>query len=73
MKITKEILKQIIKEKIQKTLTEDKKSEYEAAAQKMTDERLAKRIKLLQSSSLDADGKLRLKVLETEAARRKTV
>ena len=71
MKITKELLRRLIKEEVKKTLMEDKKSEYEAAAQKMTDERLAKRIKLLQNSSLDADGELRLQVLKAEAAKRK--
>ena len=50
--------------------TEAKKSKYEAAARKMTDERLAKRIELMQNSELDADGKLQLKVLEFEAYER---
>lgn len=50
--------------------TEDKKSEYKAAARKMTDERLAAQIKLMQNSALDADGKLQLKVLEFEASER---
>ena len=76
MKLTNNKLKQIIKEEVQKALTEDKKSEYEAAAQNMSDKRLAARIKLMQSTKksggLSADGELRLKVLKAEAAKRKT-
>jgi len=75
MKLTNRKLKQIIKEEIQKALTEDKKSEIEAAARRMSDSTLKKRIKLIQNSKksggLTGDGELRLKVLKAELASRK--
>jgi|TARA_R110000824_G_scaffold228055_2_gene415908 signal-transduction protein with cAMP-binding, CBS, and nucleotidyltransferase domain len=75
MKLTNRKLKQIIKEEIQKALTEDKKSELEAAARRMSDESLQGQIKRMSSSKkrggITADGELRLKVLKAEAAKRK--
>ena len=69
MKITKDLLKRLIKEEVQKTLTEDKDkmSEYVADARKRTDKSLASTIKVMHNSNLNDDGKLRLRVFEREA------
>ena len=75
MKLTNRKLKQIIKEEIQKALTEDKKSEYEASARRKSDKDLKAQIARMSSSKkrggITADGELRLKVLKAEAAKRK--
>tara|TARA_Y100000034_G_C6640895_1_gene280139 strand:- start:8 stop:253 length:246 start_codon:yes stop_codon:yes gene_type:complete len=76
MKLTSNELKQIIREEIQKALTEDKKSEYEASARRMSDKSLKDNIARMRSSKerdgkLAGDGELRLKVLEAEVAKRK--
>ena len=75
MKLTSNELKQIIREEIQKALTEDKKSEYEASARRMSDKSLKGNIARMRSSKerggLSADGEVRLKALEAEAAKRK--
>ena len=76
MKLTKQQLKQIIKEEIQNTLTEDNKAEYEASARRKSDKALGDQIARMHSSKkrdgkLAGDGELRLKVLEAEVAKRK--